>query len=120
MAGRSKPPVETWTEERCWITELLNEARLDEVSVARCRVEPGVTTALHALSVREWYVIESGVGRMRLGKTGENEEYRVQAGDTVAIPAGCPQQIANIGAGDLLFLCVCVPRFTNASYTTLE
>jgi mannose-6-phosphate isomerase-like protein (cupin superfamily) len=86
------------------------------VSLARCRVAPGVTTALHALTVREWYVIESGVGRMRLG----DEEYRVRAGDTVAIPAGCPQQIANIGADDLLFLCVCVPRFTPECYTALE
>lgn len=117
MAGRSKPPVETWTEERCWITELLNEPGIPEVSIARCRVEPGVTTALHTLTVREWYVIESGVGRMRLG---DDEEYRVQAGDTVAIPAGCPQQVANIGPDDLLFLCVCVPRFTSASYTALE
>lgn len=117
MATESKPPVEAWTEERCWIAELLNDVRFAEVSVARCRVEPGVTTALHALSVREWYVIESGVGRMRLG---DDEAFRVRAGDTVAIAAGCPQQIANIGADDLLFLCVCVPRFTPESYVALE
>ncbi len=117
MFTRSKPPAESWTEERCWIAELLNEPGLEEVSVARCRVEPGVTTALHALTVREWYVIESGVGRMRLG---DHEEYRVTAGDTVAIPAGCAQQIANIGPDDLLFLCVCVPRFTPECYTALE
>lgn len=117
MGPEPKPPTESRTRERCWIAELLNEPDLGEVSVARCRVEPGVTTELHALSVREWYIIESGSGRMRLG---DGEEYRVRAGDTVAIPAGCPQQIANLGPDDLLFLCVCVPRFTPACYTALE
>ena len=67
MAIKPKP-VEVATDERCWITELLNEDdRLTDVSVARTRVEPGVTTQLHALTVLEWYVIESGTGRMRVG-----------------------------------------------------
>jgi mannose-6-phosphate isomerase-like protein (cupin superfamily) len=65
MANKSKPEV--WTAERCYITELFNDDAWPEFSLARCRVEPGVTTQLHALSVHEVYVIEQGQGLMRVG-----------------------------------------------------
>ena len=65
MADKSKP--EAWTGERCFITELVNDAEWPAFSLARCRVEPGVTTELHALSVLEFYVVERGSGRMRIG-----------------------------------------------------
>ena len=65
MAKKSKPEV--WTGERCFITELVNDAAWPEFSLARTRVEPGVTTQLHALPVHEVYVIESGTGRMSVG-----------------------------------------------------
>lgn len=117
MAGRSKPRLEVWTVERCYITELLNSADQPEVSLARTRVEPGVTTQLHQLSVDEWYVIESGEGLMRVG-----DEPRVQVGpgDMVSIPKHTAQQITNSGRDDLLFLCVCAPRFSLECYTSLE
>lgn len=117
MAENSKQAEEVWSSERCFITELLNVAALPDVSVARTRVESGVTTELHALSVIEWYVIQSGEGLMRVGS---DEPFAVGPGDTVHIPAGCEQQITNTGGADLLFLCVCVPRFTAATYTALE
>lgn len=117
MRNKPKPAEEVWTTERCYITELLNNSDQPEVSIARTRVEPGVTTELHALSVLEWYVIESGSGLM---KVGDNAPFPVGPGDTVKIPAESSQQITNSGSEDLLFLCVCVPRFTLASYTALE
>ncbi len=117
MTDESKPLAEFRTRERCFITELFNDASVPDVSVARCRVEPGVTTERHALSVAEWYVIESGRGLMWLG---DDAAFAVGAGDTVAIPGGCEQRIANSGETDLLFLCVCVPRFTPATYTARE
>ena len=108
---------EFWTRERCFITELLNEEQQREVSIARIRVEPGVTTELHSLNVAEWYVIESGRGRMFVGSDAPREVGR---GDVVTIPKGTPQQIENSGKDDLIFLCVCAPQFTPASYTPLE
>jgi len=115
MADKSKPEV--YTGERCFIRELLNEAACPEVSVARCRVEPGVTTELHRLDVLEWYVIERGAGQLRVG---EGAPIPVAPGDAVPIPAGTAQQIRNPGDEDLVFLCVCAPRFTPDSYESLE
>ena len=117
MERNSQLPEETWTTERCWITELLNDPATPDVSLARTRVEPGVTTELHKLSVLEWYVIEDGQGLMRVG---DQEPFPVGPGDSVRIPVDCEQQITNTGASDLLFLCVCVPRFEVQSYTACE
>lgn len=115
MRGKAKPEV--YTRERCFISELLNSNRWAEVSVARCRVEPGITTELHALSVDEWYVIERGTGRMTVGG---DDPFDVGPGDCVAIPNGVPQQIENPGVADLVFLCVCAPRFSRECYNSLE
>ena len=115
MNGKAKP--EQWTSERCFITELVNDARWPEVSLARCRVEPGVTTQLHSLSVHEVYVIEKGNGRMSVG---ESAPFTIGPGDTVSISKHTPQCVENIGDGDLVFLCVCTPRFSLKCYTSLE
>jgi len=122
MGDEHKPderraPREFWTDERCYITELLNDPAQPDVSVARARVEPGVTTQRHTLTVLEWYVVESGRGRMRLG---DGPAFELGPGDTVRIPAHCEQQISNIGDDDLLFLCVCVPRFDSSCYQSCE
>jgi mannose-6-phosphate isomerase-like protein (cupin superfamily) len=117
MGYKAKPQKEVWTAERCYIAELLNSASQPEVSLARTRVEPGVTTQLHQLSVAEWYVIESGQGLMRVG---DEAPYPVGPGDTVSIPKHTPQQITNSGHEDLLFLCVCAPKFSQECYTSLE
>ena len=108
---------EVLTRERCHITELKNDPDTPEVSVARCRVEPGVTTELHSLSVLEWYVILSGEGDLSIG---DAPIRRVGAGDAVMIPAGIAQRIENTGTEDLVFFCVCVPRFTPGCYASLE
>ena len=116
MNGESKPG-EAWTSERCHIEELLNTPELPGASVARSRVEPGVTTELHSLDVLEWYLIERGQGVMRVG---DAEPRKVGPGDKIEIPAGTQQQITNSGDSDLVFLCVCVPRFTPSCYTSRE
>ena len=117
MGEKAKPGEEVWTDERCFIAELLNRADRPEVSIARTRVEPGVTTELHALAVAEWYVIETGQGRMRVGNA---EPFEVGPGDTITIPKHAAQQITNTGKKDLSFLCVCTPRFSQECYTSLE
>ncbi len=115
MQGKGKP--ETWTPERCFIREWLNDPEYPDVSIARCRVEPGVTTQNHALSVHEVYVIESGSGVMTLGDT---KPFVVGPGSVVTIPKHTPQHIRNTGEDDLAFLCVCTPRFLPECYTSLE
>ncbi len=117
MAGKSKPRGEVWTSERCFIEEILNDDRQPEVSVAHTRVEPGVTTELHSLSVSEWYVIKTGKGLMRVG---DDPPFPVVPGDTVTIPKNVAQQITNTGNDDLCFLCVCAPKFSQECYTSLE
>lgn len=103
------------TPERCFITELLNHPSR-EVSLARARVAPGVTTQLHALDVEETYVIEAGSGVMEVG----GDRFRVGPGDGVRIPTGTPQRIENDGVTDLVFLCLCQPRFRAEGYADLE
>ncbi|MFQ6005054.1 MAG: cupin domain-containing protein [Woeseia sp.] len=111
------PRDEVWTGERCFIKELMNDPAIPEVSLAQCRVPPGTTTQLHRLSVDEWYVINQGSGLMEVGS---DTPFEVCPGDTIAIPAGVSQRITNTGESDLVFHCVCIPRFRSDSYESLE
>jgi mannose-6-phosphate isomerase-like protein (cupin superfamily) len=115
MRDRTKPEV--WTRERCFVTELINDDAWPEFSLARCRVEPGVTTELHVLSVHEVYVIEHGDGLMQVG---DEAPFEVGPGDSVTIPQHTSQCITNTGDDDLVFLCVCAPRFLPEYYKSAE
>jgi mannose-6-phosphate isomerase-like protein (cupin superfamily) len=53
-------------------------------------------------------------------KVAQELTERVSAGDAVIIPAGAPQQVSNIGENDLLFYCICTPRFSPECYESLE
>ena len=59
--------------------------------------------------VDERYLIISGKGRVEVDGILPTE---VETGDLVVIPAGKNQRIENIGDTDLLFYCICTPRFT--------
>ena len=110
--------TEFWTSERCFTLELSNSSDDEDVSVARARVEPGVTTARHRLiGVDERYVVIEGRGQVEVGALAPAE---VTAGDVVLIPRGTAQRISHTGAGDLVFLCVCTPRFRPECYDDLE
>ncbi len=113
----SADTTEFWIPERCFIRELINTSSIPDFSLAETRVEPGVTTELHKLSVNEWYAISTGSGAMEVG--GEAPQA-VGPGDIVAIPAGVSQRITNTGEKDLVFQCVCLPRFTPGAYESLE
>ena len=106
-----------YTEERCYITELLNTPRCADVSLALCRVVPGETTQLHRLEVAERYVVRSGRGLMQLD---EDPGFDIGPGDSVLIPAGCAQRVKNVGDEDLEFLCICTPRFEPGHYENIE
>ncbi len=107
---------EFWTRERCFIREIANIPEINDFSLAQTRVEPGVITELHRLSVKEWYLVSSGTGLVDIAGEG----IPVSAGDIVEIPAGTPQRITNCGTDDLVFMCVCMPRFTTKACEALE
>jgi len=106
------------TPERCHIIETYNSADDESLSIARARVQPGVTTAWHHVEgTVERYIIAEGRGRVEVGDFPAQE---VVPGDMVIIPAGVRQRVANIGNQDLIFYCVCTPRFRQQNYRTLE
>ena len=109
---------ESFFAEGCFITEWWNSTTDPAVSVARARVEPGVTTRWHRLrGATERYLILEGRGRVEVGDLPPAD---VGPGAVVLIPPGIRQRIANAGEGDLIFLAVCTPRFTRTVYQDLE
>lgn len=111
---RVHPDDEYYFKEGCYILELSNAPDDPDVSVARARVRPGVSTRLHCLhGITERYLILEGRGRVDLdGQTAQP----VGPGDMVIIPSRCAQRIANVGEADLVFLAICTPRFVSAAY----
>jgi mannose-6-phosphate isomerase-like protein (cupin superfamily) len=106
------------TPERCWIIDNENDAANSDCSIARARVEPGVTTQWHMLTdTNERYLIVGGNGVVEVEGLGK---HMVQAGDIVRIPANTAQRITNRGDIDLVFYCICTPRFEAHCYVARE
>ena len=114
---RTANPDEFLIRERCYIRELTNTPDIGAFSLAEARVLPGITTELHRLDVDEWYIMTSGQGTVEVGDATPES---VGPGDIVEIPAGTPQRITNDGTDDLVFLCLCLPRFRPDGYEPLE
>ena len=112
----SKTPYEYLTPERCYIAENHSDPA---VSIARATIKPGVTTKAHHLlnGVQEIYIITAGQGRVYIGNL---EPTNVTVGDVVVIPSMTSQKVENTGKEDLVFYCVCTPRFTQDCYVDLE
>lgn len=110
--------TEFYIAEKCFITELSNSVDDPDVSIARARVEPGVTTRWHRLKgITERYVIICGKGLVEVGDLPPQE---VNPGDVVLIPSMCPQRITNTCKEDLIFLAICTPRFAQDAYEDIE
>jgi mannose-6-phosphate isomerase-like protein (cupin superfamily) len=109
---------EYWTPERCFILESSNTSTDPDASIARARVEPGVTTSWHRLKgiVERYYILE-GEGVVEVGDLPPEE---VHPGSVVIIPESCRQRIQNTGSADLIFLAICTPRFEPGAYEDLE
>jgi len=105
-----------WIEEGCFIQEILNHSGVAS-SIARAWVPVGMTTIWHTVAVHECYVIESGCGLVELD---HQPGFDVVAGDNVSIAPHTPQRIHNMGDKELVFLCLCTPRFTPENYKPLE
>jgi mannose-6-phosphate isomerase-like protein (cupin superfamily) len=118
LVYRPNPDNEFPTDERCHILELWNNEIDKSVSIARARVKPGITTQRHRLKgVEERYVIIKGIGVVNVEGL---EPADVVSGDVVIIPDGAAQQITNSGDDDLVFYCICTPRFSPECYEALE
>jgi mannose-6-phosphate isomerase-like protein (cupin superfamily) len=112
---KDKALKEHSTPERCFVVENYCD---ELVSVARARVKPGVTTVAHHLKgASEIYLIARGRGEVEVAELPPTE---VAAGDVVVIPAGVSQKITNTGKTDLVFHCICTPRFTQDCYCNEE
>jgi [ribosomal protein S5]-alanine N-acetyltransferase len=118
MSVHKTDPPELLTEEKCLITEWWNTSADGDVSIARVRIGPGITTRYHRLDgTRERYVIIEGEG---LVEVGEEMAAPVSKGDVVVINPGTRQRITNTGKKDLIFLAVCTPRFVPENYEDCE
>jgi len=112
---KAKTPHQYLTPERCYIAENHSDPA---VSVARATVNPGVTTKAHHLKgTQEIYIVTAGKGVVAIG---DLEPAEVTVGDVVVIPPLTSQKVTNTGTEDLVFYCVCTPRFTEECYVDLE
>ena len=104
--------------ERCQILETWNRADDPEVSIARARVAPGITTRWHRLNgIAERYLVLAGHGRVELGSLPAEP---LEPGELAYIPPGVTQRITNTDRKDLVFLAICTPRFRRDAYEDAE
>ena len=109
---------EYWSDEGCYILELANTAADESCSIARARVPVGGSTRPHCLlKTIERYVIVEGSGLVEINGLSAEPVSRY---DVVQIPADVSQKITNTGDSDLVFVCVCTPRFRQESYVELD
>jgi len=110
--------LEYYTDERCHILELLNTSIISDQSIARARVKPGVTTAWHSLNhTSEIYYILEGLRKVEVG---DKPARVIKKNELIYIPKNVNQRIKNIGTQDLIFLCICVPRFQQKNYQSIQ
>jgi mannose-6-phosphate isomerase-like protein (cupin superfamily) len=76
-------------------------------SLAHAIVPAGGKSVPHRLVTDEVYYILQGRGVMHI----DNESAEVTVGDTIDISPGSVQWIENVGADDLVFLCVVDPAW---------
>ncbi|MES9863317.1 MAG: cupin domain-containing protein [Candidatus Thiodiazotropha sp. LLP2] len=109
---------EFFTDELCHIVEVSNSDDDPGLSIARARVESGVTTRWHRLQeTTERYLIVSGRGCVEID---DQSPVEVDAGDVVIIPPMCRQRITNCGTDDLVFYAICSPRFLSVNYSDVD
>jgi mannose-6-phosphate isomerase-like protein (cupin superfamily) len=112
---KANTPHEYLTREHCYIAENYSDPN---VSVARATIKPGITTVAHHLvGVQEIYLISKGQGKVFIGALKPTE---VSVGDVAIIPPGTSQKVTNTGKTDLVFYCICTPRFKEDCYVNEE
>ncbi|MDH4029737.1 MAG: cupin domain-containing protein [Chromatiales bacterium] len=105
------------SSEGVHILESWNVSEDPQLSIARARLGPGQASRPHRLrNTAERYVIVSGAGELQVGSLPTTPAH---PGDVVYIPPGVRQSIVNTGPVDLVFYCICSPRFDAADYEAL-
>ncbi len=111
VINRENVPAFT-TKDTSTIREILapRNSAIVQQSLAEATLASGARTQAHRHpQTEEIYYILSGSGTMAI----EGEQQAVTVGDGIAIPAGARHQILNTGGQDLVFLCCCVPAYTD-------
>ncbi len=104
---------EFYIDEGCHIIEILNNEQYPDISISRARVEPHQSTEVHYLNKTvEIYYILQGSGKAII----DNKELPIKPGDLIHIPPDVDQHVINESDQDLLFLCICTPRWTPDIY----
>ncbi|HLJ56527.1 MAG TPA: cupin domain-containing protein [Chthonomonadaceae bacterium] len=101
------------TKDSSSIREILapRNSCLERQSLAEATIAAGGRTIAHFHpNTEEIYYIMDGEGAMAI----DGEQRHVRQGDAIAIPAGRRHQIRNAGSVPLVFLCCCVPAYTDA------
>ena len=102
------------TAENVRILECWNRGADPRLSIARARLAAGESSEVHWLDgVDERFVILSGHGILEAGHVTDQS---LAPGDVAFVPAGARQRLHNPGPDDLVFLCLCTPRFTPECY----
>ena len=97
--------------DKTMIRELLHPKNDDislAYSLAHASLPEGTSSLPHLLRGSEVYYLLEGQGRMHID--GEMKDLR--EGDFVYIPPGAHQHIENIGKGELRFLCIVAPAWS--------
>lgn len=118
IINRDTVPAFT-TKDTSTIRELLapRNSAIARQSLAEAILSPGAETEAHLhQNTEEIYYLLAGEGLMAI----EDEWRRVVPGDAIAIPPGARHQIRNTGTHDLVFLCCCVPAYTDADTEMCE
>jgi mannose-6-phosphate isomerase-like protein (cupin superfamily) len=101
------------TKDSSTIREILapRNSSILRQSLAEATIGPGASTQAHYHpGTEEIYYILQGSAIMAIGE----EKRVVGVGDAISIPPGDRHQILNTGSGDLVFLCCCVPAYSDS------
>jgi mannose-6-phosphate isomerase-like protein (cupin superfamily) len=111
LTARDQCPEFT-TKDSSLIRELMapRNSAIERQSLAEATLHPDASTIAHYHPLtEEIYYILSGEGMMAI----EHENQPIGPGHAIGILAGKRHQIRNTGAVDLVFLCCCVPAYTD-------
>lgn len=107
------------TKDTSTIREILapRQATAVRQSLAEAMLAIGAATDAHSHpDTEEIYYILVGQGLIAI----EAEQRGVGVGDGICIPPGAKHQIQNVGQTPLVFLCCCVPAYTDADTVLCE
>lgn len=107
------------TKDSSTIVEIMapRNSKVERQSLAEATVYPMQRTIAHSHPcTEEIYFILGGSGLMAI----ESEIQSVRVGDAVGILAGQRHQILNTGSEPLVFLCCCVPAYSDGDTIECE